>query len=353
MKHTSKKILAVLLCMGLLLCSLSAMASAADTARFSVLNYNVAGLPFSNPAGVEDWKVSVAQKYLGAQLNTTGYDIIATQEDFNYNANLRSELTNYAYQTKHMGGVPVGDGMNVYSKFPIYNVERTEWNSRYGIINDGADELTPKGIVYMVIKLADGVCIDFYDIHADAFGDAGSVAARRDNFKQLAAIINARTIDRPVIITGDFNGSLHLEASSGIKEYLIDGCGFKDAWAELKNDGDYEDFSEMQAQYSYYWGLWDSVERFLYKDGNGIELEAEDFEYVRFEDAQGHSFSDHYAASCTFSYTLTDDFAPDTGKLEVKNENAIKSFMLKIKHFIQALIKVLANLEDAIAFLKK
>ena len=60
---------------------------------------------------------------------------------------------------------------------PIYNEKRVTWNEACGILTDGSDELTPKGFVYTVIDIGNGIYVDFYNLHADAYGGAGSVAA--------------------------------------------------------------------------------------------------------------------------------------------------------------------------------
>ena len=47
--------------------------------------------------------------------------------------------------------MPGGDGLNVFARVPVYNETRTTWDSLYGVIDDGADEMTPKGILYTVL----------------------------------------------------------------------------------------------------------------------------------------------------------------------------------------------------------
>ncbi|MBQ3590929.1 MAG: endonuclease, partial [Clostridia bacterium] len=90
--------------------------------EISILNYNVAGLPklFGNAAeDVED-----NQRQIGEILAAGGYDILAVQEDFGYHKALAAGLTGYPYTTIHSGGVPGGDGMNVWSEYPLYNENR-------------------------------------------------------------------------------------------------------------------------------------------------------------------------------------------------------------------------------------
>ena len=236
-----KAVISVIMALCMLLCILPVSAAEAqNSGSFSILNINVAGLPdFNHLLGKSDAvDVEAKEKVFGGELEKSGIDFIAVQEDFNYHDTLAGEMTSYSYVTNHSGGVPFGDGLNIYSKTPIYNTEREEWNTRYGVFNEG-DELTPKGILYSVVEIADGVYADLYVIHADAFDTEGSVAARKDNYKQLAEMIKKHNSDRPVIVTGDFNISFHLAkwdySAVALKEIFVDELGLKEAWVEVNN----------------------------------------------------------------------------------------------------------------------
>ncbi|HBL40073.1 MAG TPA: hypothetical protein DDY98_00270 [Ruminococcaceae bacterium] len=350
MKNTVK-ILSILLA-ALLLCSvvpLSASAKA-DSGSFSMLNYNVAGLPDFGAMfnGTEKMDVATKEKVIGETLNATGIDFIAVQEDFNFNRYLVKAMPNYTYRTVHHGGVPFGSGLNIYSTHKLYNVEREEWRTRYGLFDEG-DELTPKGILHATIEIADGVYADFYDIHADAYDTEESRKARIDNFNQLAEMIARRSGDRPVIITGDFNISVHHSgwdpSGAHLKELFIDKLGMKDAWIETKNGGSYTDFSRWTQSGVGYWGNWDSVEKFLYKDGNGIHLDATDFEYVCYKDSDGNALSDHNAAKVVFKYTLGENFrAESASSFQVEKRQPIKRFFEKTQTFFKTLFLCLKNI---------
>lgn len=346
-----KRILSLLICSLLLLgCAVTAAAKEPEAKSFTILNYNVAGLPdFKALIGQSDGiKVSEKEEKLGKVLNETGIDIIAVQEDFNYNRNLCKGLSDVKYKTIHSGGVPFGDGLNVYSRFPVYNTERHEWRTRYGIFDEG-DELTPKGILYTAIEIDDGVYIDIYDIHADAFDTEGSREARVDEYMQLEELINSFNHNRPIIITGDFNISLHHaqwdKSGAEQKKIFVDRLGMKDAWIECCNDGNYEDFSEAEKSGLHYWGNWDSVEKFYYRDGGGIHLEAENFEYICYRDEDGNAFSDHNAAKAVFNYSLTDDYTkPDPSEFKVEHSNFIVRIFKNTATFFKTLYICLSNI---------
>lgn len=326
-----------------------------EAKEFKALCYNVAGLPdFNKLLGKGGKDVKNNQKLIGELINKSDYDIVAVQEDFGYHSSLVKPMTNYPYKTNHTGGIPGGDGLNLYSKFPLYNETRIKWNKAYGIIDHGADDMTPKGILYSVIEIADGVYVDFYDIHADANGDEGSREARRDNLKQLADLITARGTDRPVIVTGDVNISSHFSDDCGINEYLFYGCGLKDAWIELHNNGDYEDFSnyyDPTKDWSDCWGRWDSVEHFMYRSGGGIDLEATDFEYIFNYDSEGKDLSDHASASVTFSYTVTDDFKENTEELTVVKADIFGLIKNKIYYIFRDIYLIIKNFDELKGFI--
>lgn len=350
-----KKLLSVLLCVILSASCLVIGTSAADSDSFSIVSYNVAGLPNLNYILGKEGGVDVNgnQKLIGEKLAADDYDIIATQEDFGYNDSLYSGLSaSYPFRTIHTGGVPGGDGMNVYAKTTVYNEKRTKWNSAYGVINDGADEMTPKGILYCVVEIADGVYADFYDIHADAFEDDGSVAAREDNFNQLADLILSKPANRPVIVVGDFNTSISWLKNSNIGPILYEKAGLKDAWIEINNGGNYSDFSYFKKTYGSSWGKWDSVEKVLYKNGGGVEIEPTECSYKFYCDENGKSLSDHASINAVFTVKKTADFAENTEMLTVTKKNSFDMFVKKVFVIFTDLFKALAHLDEALSYLK-
>ena len=360
MKRT-KQTLALLLCVLCLClsCAVGGYAAQDGEKTVSMLCYNVAGLPnidylLGKETGVD---VMENQKQLGVQLNESAYDVIAVQEDFNFHALLAQGLTSYPHKTNHTGGVPGGDGLNVFARVPVYNETRTTWEQLYGIIDDGADEMTPKGILYTVLDFGNGILVDLYDIHADAYGDAGSCAARRDNFRQLAEAIQKRGTDRPVIVTGDFNASIHQgNYDDGLYETLYEGCGLKDAWVELHNGGDYKNFDYWEETvgggWPNYWGVWDSLEKFLYRDGGGVHIEATSFDYTDFLNSDGASISDHKAAEATFTLTKTGDYNESDTALTVTSAPKKHEFILKkLLAVLIDLIRVISHFDELKVYL--
>ncbi len=312
-----------------------------DKFTVKMLNYNVAGLP---------WAGTTANQKRNAEfIVENGYNIVAVQEDFSYHNSLVNGLTGYNYKTHHKGGIPGGDGLNIFTKnMPIYNATRVTWDEAFGVIDHGADEMTPKGFQYAVIDVGNGVYVDFYNLHADAYGDEGSVHARDVQFRQLADYINANyeKNNRPVIVTGDFNVYMHThEANSDMYGIFIEECGFKDAWIEVKNDSDYYSMHKWSNSGLGAWGHWDSVERFFYKGTDGVAVVATAFEYVEVLDKNGTPVSDHAAAECEFAFFKTDKFVAETEELEVTGpENG--GILEKLEWIFGDLIKVFTHLHE-------
>ena len=292
-------LLAVVLLAAEAVIPVSANVDAENDNTFSVLSLNVAGLP----AIISSGDPANNTTRISPLLNN--YDIVSVQEDFSYHKDLISELT-LPYRTEHSGNVMVGDGMNIFSKFPIYLETRYKWNDSYGFIENGADQLTPKGIVYTSIEIAPGYFVDVYNLHTDADCDEKSLEARRSNMNQLAALIQERSEGHAVIVIGDTN-SRYTRAEDNFEAAVLDTCGLRDPWVDLKcggvrpADGDalfnYDNVNSAEHEV---------VDKIWYRSGKNVELFAESYDLLatEFADEEGNQLSDHYPVSAVFSYQL-------------------------------------------------
>src|SRR6476620_11247901 len=156
--------------------------AAADSGTFSVLSYNVAGLPeiISSASTPRDTSTTAIGQRLGP------YDIVHVEEDFNYHSYLYAGDTTHAYRTPTSGGAGIGSGLNTLSKIPYDtdDFERVHW---YSCQIDSGACLTPKGFTFMRERLAEGVYVDFYNLHTNAGTNDGDEASRADNLKQLSS----------------------------------------------------------------------------------------------------------------------------------------------------------------------
>ncbi|QNL49465.1 endonuclease/exonuclease/phosphatase family protein [Olivibacter sp. SDN3] len=262
---------------------------------FSVITYNVAGLPQLICSAVTERTTSITE--IGRRLNS--YDIVHVQEDFNYNSFLYKS-NEHPYKTKTKGKVPFGDGLNTLSKFPIITLHRVPWKNC-----SGADCLTPKGFTYSRIEVAKNIYIDFYNVHANSADDPGAAAARRKNIKQLSYYIKQHSEGNAVIVMGDLNAHFCYEHDN-IRDLLADN-DLQDAWVELKSNNNLpvfrafakENILELNDDC-------ESIDKILYRSNLQLKLTPSNYryEYGTFNNEQGFPLSDHCPVSLVFNWKL-------------------------------------------------
>ncbi|WP_432155324.1 jacalin-like lectin [Streptomyces sp. bgisy153] len=202
----------------------------AGSGTFSVLSYNVAGLPeaiSSAPTPREP-----ATEEIGRRV--APYDIVHVQEDFNYHARLYATDTTHPYRTPTSGGAGIGSGLNTLSRLPYDgdDFERVRWRTcTFG----SGDCLTPKGFTFLRERLAEGVYVDFYNVHTNAGSNADDLKARADNLGQLTEFIRAQSAGNAVVVMGDTN-TRYTRAGDTIAEFAA-ANGLTDAWVQLVRGG--------------------------------------------------------------------------------------------------------------------
>lgn len=276
-----------------------------ESGEFSVMTFNVAGIPvLGDFQGTQrEVRGNARMAKIGEVLtNESGCDIIGTQEDFNHHAALAGAMLQaYPYQTQTSGGVPLGDGLSVFSRYPVYNVAHTQWNQSYGVLSSGTDRLARKGILACVVEIGEGLYIDLYVLHADASNDEQSARARADNYRQLADMIRTREQQRAVIVMGDFNSTFDRIGTEDLYANLVEPAGLKDCWAEIYNNGD----CSYDGGAGWHPSFYETYDKIMFKSGGGVELSAQSFGYFRAEDGNGKMYSDHDAARACLRYEIT------------------------------------------------
>ena len=348
-----RKILAVLLAVIMLFTVGTVAFAEGETAekKFTICSSNVAGLPIPSMFSDDGKVVSKTTKIMGQLLNESGVDIVCVQEDFQYHSKLAKEMTNYPYQTFTSGGVPVGDGLNIFSKYPIYNVERVAWEEFNGILDAANDGLTPKGFLKCTADI-DGVLVDIYDIHADANGSYEDCMAKKAQFKQLLAYMDENSAGRPIAITGDYNATFHGDIAAELYPIMIQGAGFNDGWTLFCNDGVYftNYLSQEVTNYydqkwgGYYWGRWDSVERLLFRDGDGTNMSVTDFKYIDYNVLAGQPVTDHNFMVGELTIDTTDYVRPAMELEEIKKPGAAWSFGHAIEMYMRCFTLLFSDL---------
>ncbi|XTZ15693.1 endonuclease/exonuclease/phosphatase family protein [Micromonospora echinospora] len=274
--------------------SAAAAPEPAASGAFSVLTYNVAGLPEplsgSNP--------DVNTRPIGERVNA--YDIVHVQEDFNYHSDLYA-TDRHPYRTRTSGPVPFGSGLNTMSNLPYANFQRITWNRCAG-----TDCLTPKGFTASRIQLAEGVYVDFYNVHANAGSDERDLAARRDNLAQLSAYITANSAGNAVVVMGDLNVR-YTRTGDTIRE-LVAANGLTDAWVQQERGGVPPALGSpaLTCDPANVTNACEVVDKILYRSNQTVRLQLSRYhnEHQRFLDPAGDPLSDHYPHAAWFSWSV-------------------------------------------------
>ncbi|MFR0359280.1 jacalin-like lectin [Streptomyces sediminimaris] len=282
-------------------------AAAADSGSFSVLSYNVAGLPAavnSAPTPRESSTTAIGQRI-------APYDIVHVEEDFNYHAYLYAADTAHAYRTPTSGGAGIGSGLNTLSKVPYDtdDFERVHWNSCQV---DSGDCLTPKGFTFMRERLAEGVYVDFYNLHTNAGTNDGDEASRADNLNQLTAFIKAHSAGNAVVVMGDTN-TRYTRAADTIGEFAS-ANGLTDAWVQLIRGGippaKGSDALVCDQSGATVPNTCEVVDKVLYRGSKLVSLNATSYnnEHAKFLTDAGLMLSDHDPITVGFTWSRNSAF---------------------------------------------
>ncbi|MPY60553.1 jacalin-like lectin [Streptomyces spongiae] len=282
-------------------------AAAADSGTFSVLSYNVAGLPeaiSSAPTPRESSTTTIGQRI-------APYDIVHVQEDFNYHAALYAADTAHAYRTPTSGGAGIGSGLNTLSKISHDedDFERVRWNTcTFG----SGDCLTPKGFTFMRERLAEGVYVDFYNLHTNAGSNDDDLAARRDNLSQLTGFITTHSAGNAVVVMGDTN-TRYTRSGDTIAEFAA-ANGLTDPWIQLIRGG-VAPAKGSEALVCDQTGTTvpndcEVVDKILYRGSKLVSLNATSYnnEHSKFLTNGGLMLSDHDPLAVKFSWSRNGAF---------------------------------------------
>jgi hypothetical protein len=285
----------------------SPLPAAAGT--FSVLTYNVAGLP----EGLSGSHPVANHPQISPLLNA--YDLVEVQEDFAYHDLLVADLTHPHQSIKDTNpgpwgeqlGYAFGDGLNTFSRLAFADFTRVTWNECFGLVSNASDCLTPKGFSFQRHELAPGAFLDVYNWHADAGGDPEDQAARRSNTRQLYDFIAANSAGNAVLVLGDTN-SRYTRDGDVLPEMLA-AVGLTDVWVELERGGALPSLgSSLTAGCAAdpSGGDCERVDKILYRSSATLALEALDHEVLAelFSDTAGEPLSDHDPVYALFRYTV-------------------------------------------------
>ncbi len=283
---------------------------AGEGGAFSLLSYNVAGLPQEVSGENPKDHLPLISPLLD------DYDLVVTQEDFdwwvealagldfvNYHERLRAETTHAHRNEIHPGpdavGIDgsdparpmplVGDGLGVLSRFQIADVERVPWPHCFGgaDTSDGGagDCLAMKGFLATTVTLADGVEVDVYTLHVEAGEGPDDQPLQAEDVNTLAAYMAQRSAGRAVVVAGDTN--LHLEP--GHDQEAVD----RPLWEGFLEELGLTDVCSVVTCAEE-----GTIDKVAWRDGDGLRLEPVEFRWEgHFVDAAGEDLSDHPAVA--------------------------------------------------------
>lgn len=287
--------------------------AAGEGGGFSLLSYNVAGLPQEVSSENPEEHLPLISPLLES------YDVVVTQEDFdwwseavadldfvNYHDRLRADTTHDFATGPHPGpgavGIDgsdpdrplpqVGDGLGFLSRFPLADVVRVPWDGCRGLIDSASDCLAMKGFAVATVELGEGAVVDVYTLHAEAGSDPEDDVLRQAQFDQLAAFIAEHSTGRAVIVAGDTN--LHLEpghedepVDRPVWEGFLAATGLTDVCAEVDCP------------------VPGAIDKVAWLDAGGLTLAPREFRHEDdvFTGPAGEPLSDHPAVAVDWTWT--------------------------------------------------
>ena len=239
------------------------------TGTFTACAFNVDGLPslINSDGPGKDGTTKMA-----GIANGLGWDIIAASEDFEYNSQLVSALTNYSHGTyrgkvnisQAFGSVADTDGLNFFwctSTTSATGETFVEYKDKEGDLYNGANTCIKKGFRHyeVTVDAANNVVIDVYITHMNTYSGSGNtesnayVKAVLSQLRQLRDYVleNAKANKRPAIIMGDTNMRY---TRHDIKTNFLDvvaaydnnaGYTVSDPWVEFHRGGVYPQWNSL------------------------------------------------------------------------------------------------------------
>jgi hypothetical protein len=198
--------------------------AAQQSGRFSLLTYNVAGLPQLVSSSEPDVNVALISPLLNH------YDVALVQEDFSYHSRLSARAA-HAYRSEPMRSslALMPDGLNWFSRFAFGWVHRVRWGQCNGYLGAASDCLADKGFSFGEVTLAPGVTVDLYNLHAEAGSTPLDMEVRRGNFEQLADYVRTRSRHHAVIVAGDTNLRMSVPRDVETLDRFLASTGLTDA----------------------------------------------------------------------------------------------------------------------------
>ncbi|MCB9556259.1 MAG: endonuclease/exonuclease/phosphatase family protein [Deltaproteobacteria bacterium] len=247
---------------------------------FSVLTYNIAGLPEGVSSSNPEKNTPLISPHLDA------FDLVLVQEDFFYHEQLIADVSLPYRSTpgRPQFGRLIGDGLNRLARLRFDEVIRQPWTRCNGTTGDGNDCLASKGFSRARTQLAANMTVDVYNLHMDAGGASEDIAARQAQVEQLLAEIAAQSAGHALIVAGDTNLHFNRTGDDQALRRLFEGAGLEDACGALAC-GDQR------------------IDRVLWRSGPSLRIEPRRWWIPEdFVDAAQQPLSDHLPVAVELSF---------------------------------------------------
>lgn len=287
------------------------------TGTFTCATYNVDGLPekvlgFITLNG--DGPGEKGTKDISQKVSTSGWDFVAFQENFTYNDELKSAMSNYTFGMHRSFsivsalGTADTDGLG----FATLNAtcsftSETMWafEHKEGGLTDGANTSIKKGIRHYVVEFDNEVIVDVLITHMNTADNEKQIAAQNGQLQEIAEYINTIcSNNRPIIFMGDMNTRYtRNDYQTYFWGVLDSSLTCADPWVEFMWDGVYPTYpsdSIMTSDYGMQRG--EVVDKIIYINNSNADTQIKANYYLHDEE---YTFADHKPVVSEFTYVKT------------------------------------------------
>lgn len=242
----------------------------------AVLSYNVHGL---NHWLVDD-DPEARMPAISARVNA--YDVALIQESWTYWDALAAQVT---HSVRERGNGPdpgmfFQTGLTSFARPAFVAVSRGSLGACSGWLGGANDCFADKGFLRLRLRLANGVELDFWNLHLDAGDSDDDRAARALQLDSLVARVHEQSGDGALVVAGDFNLSAENATDHALLERFRSALALRDSGARSSDGGR---FAGKHIDY------------ILYREGPGVSLAPVQVGEAREFSAAEAPLSDHPA----------------------------------------------------------
>ena len=287
------------------------------TGTFTCATYNVDGLPekvllfitLNGDGPGEDGTKAISQK-----VSTSGWDFVAFQENFTYNDELESAMSNYTFGKHRSFSIASAlatadtDGLGFATLNSTCSfLSETMWafEHKEGGLTEGANTSIKKGIRHYEVQFDNEVIVDVLITHMNTADSDAQIAAQNGQLQEVAAYINSiRSNNRPIIFMGDMNTRYtRNDYQTYFWSVLDSSLTCADPWVEFMWDGVYPVYpsnSIMTGDYGMQKG--EVVDKIIYINNSNADTQIRANNYLHDE---SYTYADHKPVVSQFTYVKT------------------------------------------------